>query len=131
MTSPNRPPSCDRLKPKLKECPFCTGGRVRLYTDYAECLGCRFFGPNDDPHGTKWNSIPRRSEVKELLRLVDDYYDVFKSVANKGEKMSDECLLKGIRQGELGCFSADMEQSIRSLTRLVETTNKLRKVWQL
>jgi len=29
-------------------------------------------GPNNDTHGHKWNSIPRRSEVMELLRLVDE-----------------------------------------------------------
>lgn len=53
-----RPPSCD--KPGLKECPFCGD--------------------------QKWNSTPRRSEVAELLRLVDE-------VASEDDKLNADVKL--------------------------------------
>jgi hypothetical protein len=34
-------------------------------------------GPDDDQHGHKWNSIPRCSEVLELLRLVKHMYNSY------------------------------------------------------
>lgn len=66
-----RPPSCD--KPVLKECPFC--GDQNIFKPTAppyklHCYRCEAYGPWYDRHGDKWNSIPRRSEVAELLRLV-------------------------------------------------------------
>lgn len=85
MTFPNRPPSCDKLKPAedkpvLKECPFCGSTDVRPKTGYSHIervlyVGCNACGA-DGPWGLEkaqfhWNSIPRRSEVSELLRLVD------------------------------------------------------------
>lgn len=78
MTTPNRPPSCDKLKPKLKECPSCGGQKVALIhsdTDrekIAFCDTCYTHGPQSDNNGAKWNSIPRRLEVAEFLRLVDE-----------------------------------------------------------
>ena len=75
MTSPHRPPSCDLLTPKLNDCPLC-GGKAERHKRLLmiKCVNnkCNLYGPNDDPYGHKWNSIPRRSEVEELLRLVDE-----------------------------------------------------------
>lgn len=70
MTSPYRPPSCDRLKPKLKECPACANDYLRRDGCWVKCRKCGI-----DLHWSVWNSIPRRSEVKELLRLVDSVID--------------------------------------------------------
>lgn len=69
MTSPNRPPSCDKLKSKLKECPACSYMFVQIkrMPDSVHCTDCCTVLPLED-----WNSIPRRSEVNELLRLVDE-----------------------------------------------------------
>jgi len=76
----NRPPSCDLLPEfyelKLKPCPLCGAeaeksscdGSVFICSD----VNCLTYGPWKDPHGRKWNSIPRRSEMLELLRLVDE-----------------------------------------------------------
>jgi len=86
--TPNRPPSCD-LPPefyqtKLKPCPFCDSTDVELRVgydldelrQYVRCNNCDADGPwSDDEHGTKWNSIPRRSEVLELIRLVEHMYN--------------------------------------------------------
>ena len=81
MTSPNRPPSCDLppefYKEELKPCPDCGGEAVHGYignNSVIACsdLSCQIMGPNNDTHGHKWNSIPRRSEVLELIRLVDE-----------------------------------------------------------
>lgn len=81
MTSPYRPPSCDlppeHFETKLKPCPFCEGkSELIVFNQFVICsdLRCRTVGPNNDPHGHKWNSIPRRSEVMELLRLVESVH---------------------------------------------------------
>ena len=86
--STNRPPSCDLLRefdrPKLKPCPFCGSTYAELRDgynldemgQYVRCNNCDADGPwSDDEHGTKWNSIPRRSEVLELIRLVEHMYN--------------------------------------------------------
>jgi ribosomal protein L24E len=77
MTS-NKPPSCD-LPPefyqtKLKPCPFCGSGRIDKGHGSIFCLCCGSWLFTADSHVHKWNSIPRRSEVLELLRLVDGYF---------------------------------------------------------
>jgi hypothetical protein len=78
----NRPPSCD-LPPefyelKLKPCPSCGAEAERSSCNRSvfRCsdVNCLTYGPWKDPHGRKWNSIPRRSEVLELIRLVDGYF---------------------------------------------------------
>lgn len=86
MTSPNRPPSCDLLtedkQPKLKECPMCGSQSVELWKceeHWVHCIECESCSEPISEHETdaprqaidKWNSIPRRSEVAELLRLVE------------------------------------------------------------
>ena len=104
--STNRPPSCD-LPPefyelKLKPCPFC-GAKVEQYDfdSIAVCKrkGCKVIGPDNDPHGRKWNAIPRRSEVLELLSLVDELKHAstsiqsalaFRSVINCADKLRKE-----------------------------------------
>lgn len=86
MTTSNKPPSVDLPpefyrpkvdpKPELKECPFCEGDPCfshEINPDYVTCLDCGMDGPFADPNGRKWNAIPRRSEVKELLRLVEEF----------------------------------------------------------
>lgn len=110
MTSPNRPPSCDLLlprrggaayfsetpKPKLKECPFCGGRAIKHQRlPVIKCISgdCLTYGPSDDLHGTKWNSIPRRSEVAELLRLVDEYIsgrDGYLELSDYADKLRKE-----------------------------------------
>lgn len=85
--STNRPPSCD-LPPefywaKLKPCPAC-GRSATLSDKRVRCFNptCWIDGPPNDPHGKKWNSIPRRAEVLELLRLVDS----LRSTQSKSEE---------------------------------------------
>jgi len=77
MNTPNRPPSCDLPKEfyssKLKPCPFCDSDRIDNGNSiFCLCSDCGLWGPDKDPHGQKWNSIPRRSEVLELIGLVDE-----------------------------------------------------------
>ena len=109
MTSPYRPPSVDLppefYKLKLKPCPVC--GAVAAVstsnTTVMRCsdLDCLCYGPWRDPHGTKWNSIPRRSEVLELLRLVSivhkappgqprDWEDGRKKLIEYADKLREE-----------------------------------------
>ena len=77
MTSPCRPPSCDLLKPMLKECVLpwcqCRANLINDYDHYVECeCGISTDGFASPEMAVKsWNSIPRRSELAELLRLVD------------------------------------------------------------
>jgi len=73
----NRPPSCDLppefYEPRLKPCPFCDSDQIDNGNSiFCLCSDCGLWGPDKDPHGQKWNSIPRRSEVLDLLRLVDE-----------------------------------------------------------
>lgn len=83
MTITNRPPSCDMAaedkKPKLNPCFYC-GYKRPSFGDFCidddpgdsvYCPQCGVMGPACDPSGKLWNSIPSRSEVAELLRLVD------------------------------------------------------------
>jgi len=102
----NRPPSCDLLpefyQPKLKPCPFCgAGAELYDYNTVVICTswGCKVVGPDNDPDGHKWNSIPRRSDVMELLRLVETterdlrlskLYERFKSVVVFANKLRKE-----------------------------------------
>lgn len=84
MKTPNRPPSCDlpkefyKTKTKLKPCPFC--GFKKIFQPTAilhkvHCYNCECYGPWYDRTGRKWNAIPRRSEVLELIRLVEHMYN--------------------------------------------------------
>lgn len=104
MTSPNRPPSCD-LPPefyqtKLKECFACCSENIdNNIGPYYECSDC-----GAEAHKADWNSIPRRSEVMELIRLVDDVYEW--------------------RQHLKGDEFCELRADIRALG---EYTNKLRK----
>lgn len=42
---------------------------------YVRCNNCEADGPwGDTDEGEKWNSVPRRSEVLELIRLVDEAF---------------------------------------------------------
>ena len=64
-----------RTESKLKPCPFC--GYKNIFHPTAiphkvHCYNCECYGPWYDRMGRKWNSIPRRSEVLELVRLVDE-----------------------------------------------------------
>ena len=82
-----KPPSVDRVlsgpsfvpeEPVLKECPSCESEDVFINNidHYVVCDNdlCLIHGPDNDPTGTKWNSIPRKSEVRELLRWVRMFY---------------------------------------------------------
>ena len=74
----NRPPSCDLL-PKLKPCPMCGFSNTEVIVgtiDYqGYCPVCQMKGPDRATEIyaiQRWNSIPRRSEVMEVIRLVDE-----------------------------------------------------------
>lgn len=92
----NRPPSCDlppefyAPKQELEPCPFCGSSRTRhvqVAVQYErdrynriKCDECGAYGPIAltessavAKHKTR-NAIPRRSEVLELIRLVDGYF---------------------------------------------------------
>lgn len=96
MTTPNRPPSCD-LPPEhydqhkgIKPCPICghdkvgwgagdiyinefTNGEVAVQCDHCGVqVNDRTYRESKGAAVRQWNSIPRRSEVLELLRLVDE-----------------------------------------------------------
>ena len=96
MTSPYRPPSCD-LPPEhydqhkgIKPCPICghdkvgwgagdiyinefTNGEVAVQCDHCGMqVNDRTYRESKGAAVKEWNSIPRRSEVAELLRLVDN-----------------------------------------------------------
>jgi hypothetical protein len=115
MTS-NKPPSCDLppefYRPKLKPCPLC-GAKAEQYSfdSIAICTGqgCKVVGPNNDQHGHKWNSIPRRSELVELLRLVDEVTGWENDLIDTNE------------------FSEDGEAMINDIGNLREYAQKLRK----
>lgn len=90
----NRPPSCDLppefYKPTLKECPVCgAGAELYGYDTIVLCTrqGCKVVGPDNDPHGRKWNSIPRRSEVTELLDKLD--FAMLSSDWNRQDELED------------------------------------------
>jgi hypothetical protein len=96
MKTPNRPPSCD-LPPEfydvlkdVKPCPMCGNSDVGfdifggIYINEfvndevaVQCDSCgaqvndRICRESKGAAVRAWNSIPRRSEVMELLRLVD------------------------------------------------------------
>lgn len=96
MTTPNRPPSCD-LPPEhydehkgIKPCPICghdkvgwgagdiyinefTNGEVAVQCDHCGVqVNDRTYRESKGAAVRQWNSIPRRSEVAELLRLVEE-----------------------------------------------------------
>lgn len=78
MTTPNRPPSCDLppefyqvVNTEIKPCPFCGSVYVSNSDKYVTCHTCHTYGPNNDGSAHKWNSIPRRSEVLELLNKLE------------------------------------------------------------
>ena len=98
MTSPYRPPSCD-LPPEhydqhkgIKPCPICghdkvgwgagdiyinefTNGEVAVQCDHCGAqVNDRTYRKSKGAAVKEWNSIPRRSEVEELLRLVDEVH---------------------------------------------------------
>lgn len=116
MTSSHRPPSCDLLTPVLKECPFCEGEAD--WSDFNKIVicereGCRVFGPYIDPLGHKWNSIPRKHEVAELLRLVDE-------VAQWDWKLINT-----------SAFPEDGKQMCEDLDKLEVYADRMRKEWRL
>jgi len=105
----NRPPSCD-LPPgfyqtKLKPCPFCDSHLVEMIhqghdVGFAYCEVCNAGGPlSDTIDGKSWNAAPRRSEVLELIRLVETterdlrlskLYERFKAVVVFADKLRKE-----------------------------------------
>ena len=105
--STNRPPSCDLLPEfnelKLKPCPLC-GAEAERSSCNKSVIGCSdinclTYGPLGDPDGHKWNSMPRRSEVLELIRLVETterdlrlskLYERFKAVVVFADKLRKE-----------------------------------------
>jgi|DEB0MinimDraft_10_1074344.scaffolds.fasta_scaffold423281_1 hypothetical protein len=71
----NRPPSCD-LPPefyqtKLKECFACCSTSIdNKFSRFYVCSEC-----GAEAHKADWNSIPRRSELVELLWRVHNVLD--------------------------------------------------------
>ena len=131
MTTPYRPPSCDLLEPKLKECPLSM--LVYIYNvgylsgHHGTVEGC-FIDIHQSDMATyhedeveellddlnpKWNSIPRRSEVTELLRLVDAVTDWEGTLINTDE------------------FYEDGNQMIAELNQLQKHADRMRKEWKL
>lgn len=126
MTSPYRPPSCD-LPPEhydqhkgIKPCPICghdkvgwgagdiyinefTNGEVAVQCDHCGMqVNDRTYRESKGAAVKEWNSIPSRSEVLELLRLVDEC-DCARSLG----RMAD------------------------SVDKLADYANKIRKEWKL
>jgi len=65
--------------PELKPCPMCGFSNTEVIKgkiDYqAHCPACLMHGPDRATEIyaiESWNAIPRRSELVELLRLVDE-----------------------------------------------------------
>ena len=119
MKTPNRPPSCD-LPPefyqkKLKPCPFCDSHLVEMIHEghdqgFAYCEVCNADGPlSDTIDGKSWNAAPRRSELVELLRLVDEVTGWENDLIDTNE------------------FSEDGEAMINDIGNLREYATKLRK----
>ena len=111
----NRPPSCD-LPPEQKPCPRCgfIGTEViEGSIDYqGYCPVCQMKGPDRATEifaVESWNSIPRRSEVLGLLRLVDEVTGWENDLIDTNE------------------FSEDGEAMINDIGNLREYANKLRK----
>jgi len=127
----NRPPSCDLppefYRAKLKECFSCGSSKKRQVIDFVACDDCGICGPDNDPYGHKWNSIPRRSDVMEVLRLVEGVMTDMEQLHSQSESMTDECLLKGIRDGATGCFSESVRAAMQRLCGLFNFADKLRK----
>ena len=82
-TTNNKPPSCDlppeHYQMKLKPCPMCGFGDTEVIKETVNyqgyCPVCEMQGPDRaaEIYAIKmWNAIPSRSEVLELLRLVDE-----------------------------------------------------------
>ena len=98
-------------KPKLKPCPFCGNKSIFLPTAIphkVHCYNCECYGPWYDRTGRKWNSIPRRSEVMELLRLVHEVTGWENDLIDTNE------------------FSEDGEAMINNIGNLREYADKLR-----
>ena len=82
-TTNNKPPSCDlppeHYQMKMKPCPMCGFGDTEVINETVNyqgyCPVCEMQGPDraSEIYAIKmWNAIPRRSDVLELLRLVDE-----------------------------------------------------------
>lgn len=78
----NRPPSCDLppefyqvINTEIKPCPFCESVYVSNSDEYVTCHTCHTYGPDNDWSAHRWNSIPRRSEVLELLWRAQNVLD--------------------------------------------------------
>ena len=137
MTSPYRPPSCD-LPPEhydehkgIKPCPICGHDKVGwgagdIYINEfkndevaVQCDHCgvqvndRTYRKSKGAAVKAWNSIPRRSEVEELLRLVDAVTDWEGTLINTDE------------------FYEDGNQMIAELNQLQKHADRMRKEWRL
>ena len=111
----NKPPSCD-LPPEQKPCPMCGFSGTEVIDGTIDlqgyCPACLMHGPDRATETyaiESWNSIPRRSEMVELLRLVDEVTGWDNDLIDTNE------------------FSADGEAMINDIDNLREYAHQLRK----
>jgi hypothetical protein len=102
--------------PKLKPCPMCGFSNTEVIEGTIDlqgyCPACQMQGPDrsTEIYAIKsWNSIPRRSELVELLRLVDEVTGWENDLIDTNE------------------FPEDGEAMINDIGSLREYANKLRK----
>jgi reverse gyrase len=73
----------------LKPCPNCGGTKTRNYclSTGLTCSDCGMRGPDEDPNGSKWNSLPRQEDVEEVMQAAlraDDLFNAW-SIARLAE----------------------------------------------
>ena len=116
----NKPPSCDlppeHYRTMLKPCPMCGFSGTEVIDGTIDlqgyCPACQMQGPDraSEIYAIKmWNAIPSRSEVLELLRLVDEVTGWDNDLIDTNE------------------FSADGEAMINDIDNLREYAHQLRK----
>jgi len=99
-TTNNKPPSCDlppeHYQMKMKPCPMCGFGDTEVINETVNyqgyCPVCEMQGPDRaaEIYAIKmWNAIPSRSEVLELLRLVDEVTGWEKDLIDTNEYPED------------------------------------------
>jgi len=100
---------------------------VQLSNSIGLCVDAGFYYESVQQRGGQWLPIPTAEELVELLRLVDGVRIDMEQLHSQSESMTDECLLKGIRDGATGCFSDSVRAAMQRLCGLFNSADKLRK----